>query len=613
MSSNHGFKECRLPHSQRVLVDVIEWYAHCSFLESSTEMDIQFASEQIDSLCKLAFSKNDENDNKKMTRFRKDHDKQNMQDNKPNLQCVQYPFFRRGRVWNRILLSSLVHNICGRKQLGSDPDALINMKPEDWEEIILNLQECRTCLMKSNASMYPPEGFDTVDDTMLQLPMLNEVFTEVLELLQCHEAIAQFRHALQNASSNKEFHLHLDTFTNALPHTIEIPSQLQQDSQKSARQEQPFNIILNLVNFVRMDLLSSPKRNTDLCSKTRSHFKQLMNSRGKSYSFDVLQSKVKALIRTWNDVILGIPTLVKLGYGGIRVEENQGATDDAKSVSSWGMEEVAEGEPANMYRDGQYAGSSDAAEGGEEEEYHTADEMDNRDDPITSNEKATMGLSEVTSLEIRPRQSWRESFEMIEDSEDEERCLDQTPRNENKKKRRKQEKDLRLQLSDLEVSLEWSSQNSSLNRQLRRRRRVRQEKMRKLVESNDNTLCASSAEGNEQGSVERHSDMQFENPTQRKDFGVTGVHDEDLNPQKVNPCFEDENLAPLSRSPRDVSLPASVECQATETGRESCGPEKSPILFQASTKAGSRSKRKRRRFFHEFEQMERQGVASSTV
>ena len=292
----------RLPGSQRVLVDIIEWYAHSTFIESSTDIEIQFATEQLQSLSAMAFPQ---------------------------------PLQKAGRIWNRLLLTLLVQNVCARKIFGNDPDALFNLKPDGWKEIMLNLEECRSSLIKANANSYPPEGFDKEDEDLKELPMFNEVYSDVYDLLRCHFVVSQFRNSLETAKQ-EDFHTHLDIFTNSLPKAFA----------KGA-----------LVDFVRIDVLSSPKRNTNLCVKTRTHLKRLMQTTSEPYSYDTVQNKVKTLARTWNESILGIPTLVKLGYGGIG-ETVTG--DDTKTVSSWGMDEHQDAEPGTV----------------EEEEYHTADEMD---------------------------------------------------------------------------------------------------------------------------------------------------------------------------------------------------------------------------------------------
>lgn len=506
LSTSFGSKMTRLPDSQRVLIDVIEWYAHSAFLESSTDVDIQFAMEQLDCMCKVAF------------------------DQKP-------PLVRAGRVWNRILLTLLVHNICARKMFGSDPDALINMKPSDWEEMVLNLQECRSSLIKSNASSYPPEGFDKEDADMAELPMFNEVYTDVYDLLRCHLAIAQFRTSMED-SKPEHFHSHLDKFTNSLPKAF---------AQSGA-----------LVNFVRMDVLSSPKRSTNLCVKTRAHLKKLMQTVGKPYSYDTLQGRIKMLARTWNESILGIPTLVKLGYGGVPQEATGG--DDTKTVSSWGMDEQQE----FPSRRGMTT---------EEEEYHTADEMDEDDD--TDDDSSTVVLPEVKSLEIRPRQSWKESFEMIEGLE-EMRAEDNT----NNKKNSKSKRDFPTQVSDVDCYEGAPSEtNHSPQKRFLKRRNAGREKVQRL-------LGAISEDG--------------------MDTAVTTGLSVSANVRNSK-ATSSEDVSEPSRwqddSSDDASLPTFLKLfgNVPRTTYAEYHARKSHASVQVEKTKVTHSKKKRRIFFHEIE------------
>jgi hypothetical protein len=505
----------RLPGSQRVLTDIIEWYAHSTLLETSTDAEIQFAAEQIQNLSAIAFPQ---------------------------------PLAKAGRIWNRLLLTLLVQNVCGRKIFGDDSDALFNLNPDGWHDIILQLEACRSSLIKANSNSFPPEGYDKEDDDLKELPMFNEVYRDVYDLLQCHLAVSQFRNSLETAQPD-DFHSHLDIFTNSLPMAFATGA---------------------LVDFVRIDVLSSPKRNTNLCTKTRKHFNRLMQTTSQPYSYDTVQNKVKTLARTWNESILGIPTLVKLGYGGIH-ETVTG--DDTKTVSSWGMDE--------------------------QEEYHTADEMDaedsteemftdDDDDEHRANEGA-MPLREFRPLQIRPRQTWRESFEMIDGLQE---------INAEGKAKDESADPARLTGTDSDYTIDYTTPRIEMQAKFKLgiRRRLRQAKLRKLLEGSDDDEPTQPRPTHKSRPQQPTEDMANGSDSAATRVAIDGAS---INASKdaSNTCREeslDENLPPYLKEKGDFRLPTYAEHK--ERTSLSPGALNDVVIMPR--------KKRRRFFFHTIHQRE---------
>jgi len=383
-----------LPDAQRIITDGFEFYAHSIFMEESNEVGILHASEQMKILLEKGYLK-------------------------PG---------KSGRLWNRLILVNLVSNVCGRKTTADEAEALIHLNPHDWEYILQQLEECRSSIMKSNAGSYPPEGFDKEDEDMTKLPMFNEVYQEAHDLIRCHVVIAQFRQSLKTSSSG-DVHAIIDEYTRNLPKSF-------QDT--------------DLVAALRKDVLSSPKRKHNIVEKISQGVLEELQSTEKSYSFNVVQKKIKTLARTWNEEILYVPILARIGYGGVRAtgEATGRIVDDIdnKTVSDFGMDERDEEEEReaalarkdllrvrrHVAADVATAIGASASETGAEE-YHTADEIDDEDDEDEETDRynikkinpMVVGKSKghVQPLEIRPRDSWKADFELVDEIRDEDRAF----------------------------------------------------------------------------------------------------------------------------------------------------------------------------------------------
>jgi hypothetical protein len=267
------------------------------------------------------------------------------------------------------------------------------------------------------------------------------------------------------------------------------------------------------------------------------------------------------LARTWNESILGIPTLVKLGYGGVPKEATGG--DDTKTVSSWGMDEQQEVQPVR--------GTAT-----EDEEYQTADEMDADED--TDDDSSTVVLPEVKSLEIRPRQSWKESFEMIEG-------LEEMRAEDNKNitdKNSKAKRDFPTQVSDVDC-YEGASPKSNYgsHKFFLKRRNVGREKVQRLleasVEDEFDTVVTSGL------SVSAQANVSTSRATSLGGISEVSRWRDDSS--------DDASLTALLNVSENVPRPTYAEYHS----------RKSHAAEQVDKTNAPRGKKKRRIFFHEIE------------
>mmetsp|Transcript_30146 Transcript_30146/g.45969 ORF Transcript_30146/g.45969 Transcript_30146/m.45969 type:complete len:781 (-) Transcript_30146:69-2411(-) len=411
-----------LPDSAHVMVDVLEWYLHSIFLKDSTPLEMAIASEQAEAL---------------MENFSSQHQ----------------IFTASGRVYNRLILSMLVLPICAApiksdqhqsndsrpkisslffkshtnniaKTKGSKVvDYLIDSTPEDWRRWMEQLEFCRSCLLRLESSQFPPvvddskvkRGNDNVNEDLIELPMFRDVYQECLEILECHERLTRFRLAL-----TEERKINNETNVNALVRRyISNPEGEKTTPSLKFFSDAIQNMLRNHVlqkssplQSKKLWKLISPRKESSRVRKSAPSssslvqtiqselVRLLIDESSSGYSLFQVQSKVKTLARTWNDSILGIPVLARCGYHYQAETEDM---EDTKTLSSFGMEEERDEDTS----------TADAAD---ESDYHTAEELveDNRSISTAASSVAVV-LNKEQRLQVRPRQSWREDFTMIED------------------------------------------------------------------------------------------------------------------------------------------------------------------------------------------------------
>jgi hypothetical protein len=306
----------------QVLVDVLEWYAHSMVLESSDESNIQYAAEQIVHLLSILGLKTDPEVSSKS------HGS-SLSLSLPLLDSSN-SLLLEDHVLNRLRLSTLVHSICGRERWGKDQNVLEQIQPLDWQQMKLMLEDCRKHMKPSKDSCNNNQQY------------IDIAYRDVMNLLECHTILADFLHSEGNDNQN-DIHQVSIRLNNLKTRLRKLTFSTLGTKTPTTKVTAPMAI----VEFLRQDILSSPKRYINVYQKAQDHVQSLIHTIGQPYSYDTLQCKVQTLARIWSESMLGIPTLIHLQYGGLSTETFDPmtlvgpivATDDTKSISSWGMDD----------------------------------------------------------------------------------------------------------------------------------------------------------------------------------------------------------------------------------------------------------------------------------
>ena len=391
-------------------LDVLEWWCHSALLRAPSHQVIQQRAEQaVVSLQRRQ-------------------------------RCLSTTISGRGRLWNRIALLTLVQDVCARPIDG--PEGLESQSPNQWIELQERLGQCRRGLLRSDANNHnvvvattsseedmPPSSSSNNDDDdndVAQLPLFQETYEDMKQLLQTHACVARFRQELQKLLSDaNDDDDDDDNEQPLLQPPQDKPEKINRNRLNEILRayEDDLGAVENvpdrdtLLACLRNDLLRRPKKDSiqELPAKFLQELhKTTCDSKDLDVSYPALQASFQQLLRYWSEAVLQVPTLVQLGYGssssnssslfrsklssGLNREQSNA---DAQSVSSWGMDEQEEAENRKMVNDKDDDDDDDPSDG-----YHTATE---ELEPSSS----SPGNS-VAGMRIEPRQPWQQDFAALD-------------------------------------------------------------------------------------------------------------------------------------------------------------------------------------------------------
>jgi hypothetical protein len=258
-----------------------------------------------------------------------------------------------GRLYNRMALACFYADISQRLMDGEDDDdedALSKLEPETWALRRQQLANIKTSLLRKDVNASEQDTEDaTVDEKLASLTKFTTDYDAVDSLLALHQIVARFRQVLQGLAptKNQKELLHqveqaVDDYTAALVKinlTDSVP-------------------VEKLTSFLLKDMYKTKAK--DLPQRLVQHLYDVMANDENEVAYAQIRSKARRLVQRWHSCVLQVPTLVRLGYGGISTKRmsvlegrRSSLFDENASVSSWGVdeEEFKEREKVEMGQD----------------------------------------------------------------------------------------------------------------------------------------------------------------------------------------------------------------------------------------------------------------------
>lgn len=244
-----------------------------------------------------------------------------------------------GRLYNRMALACFYADISQRLMDGEDDDdedALSKLEPETWAMRRQQLADIKTSLLRKDVNASEQDTEDsTVDEKLASLTKFTTDYDAVDSLLALHEIVARFRQVLQGLAptKNQKELLHqveqaVDDYTAAVVKinlTDSVP-------------------VEKLTSFLLKDMYKTKAK--DLPQRLVQHLYDVMADDENEVAYAQIRSKARRLVQRWHSCVLQVPTLVRLGYGGISTKRmsvlegrRSSLFDENASVSSWGVDE----------------------------------------------------------------------------------------------------------------------------------------------------------------------------------------------------------------------------------------------------------------------------------
>ncbi len=145
----------------------------------------------------------------------------------------QYPY---GRLYNRTLIANIIARVCARHPYSVDDvsdaddgyncqliDCLVDINPQKWKKIIVQLEELRTSLLRKDASLLvlpvelsddhdvedsddePFWGDDSVNPLLASSKEFTDFYNKILDSMKFHMCLSHIRLPLEDAMQKGSF------------------------------------------------------------------------------------------------------------------------------------------------------------------------------------------------------------------------------------------------------------------------------------------------------------------------------------------------------------------------------------------------------------------------
>lgn len=219
--------------------------------------------------------------------------------------------------------------------------------PQDWAHMREQLVLTKSLLLRRDANVWVPTAMeesesptpagaalettpslpqpnDAIDHQLETHEMFQDTYQQVYEFVHVQEIIARLRLSLQEVIVTPD-----ENDDRRIPRAREAVELYQQ--QLGALFHGPEHIPKDLTHFLLRDLY---RNHHDWIRTVPTHLEELILHPRSVFSLAKLQQKVRSLLIKWSESILEIPTLVKIGYGGVMAPVVGDDGDD--DVSAWG-------------------------------------------------------------------------------------------------------------------------------------------------------------------------------------------------------------------------------------------------------------------------------------
>lgn len=245
-----------------------------------------------------------------------------------------------GRLYSRVLLAAFFVDISRRpidteeEDDDDENDALSKLEPETWAMLRQQLHDIKSSLLRkdANASEKDPEDA-TVDEKLVALAKFSADYDAVESLLSLHEIVARFRQVLEGLAPTKNQKALLKQVEKAV------------DDFKALVMKLDMENLDELTSFLLKDIYKTEAK--DLPQRLCEHLHDIMCNDENEFSYTLVRTKVLRLLQRWHACVLSVPTLCRLGYGGMSAKNmsvpeasrRNSLLDENASVSSWGVDE----------------------------------------------------------------------------------------------------------------------------------------------------------------------------------------------------------------------------------------------------------------------------------
>ena len=177
----------------------------------------------------------------------------------------------------------------------------------------------------------------TPNEALRDLPLFQETYEDMRQLIKMHASVATFRQSLLRLAGKKDQVTMVDIHRTLHQYEADLPADIP-DRDK-------------LLDCMRKHLWQSKKRDSiaELPALFLQDLRETLLDDTFEISYKAMQTSFQALLRSWSEAVLQVPTLVRLGYGVKDLQRsanlmNREQSNADQSVSSWGMDEQAEAE-----------------------------------------------------------------------------------------------------------------------------------------------------------------------------------------------------------------------------------------------------------------------------
>lgn len=306
----------------------------------------------------------------------------------------------QGRLFNRTQLASLCCDLRNRdihvQENGSNDEEddddeddlpLSKLTPDMWKEYRDVLESVRSNLLRKDAANDEnEEPDDEVDDVREGGVKFNKDYDTVVTLLSLCQVVATFFMALNDLQSSrakkkKTLLQKLETAVDNYKRGIEQLDYLEEEHQQL------------LTNVILSDLYKANTKPKELAQQLHADVLKIMVNPDNTCGYACIVETTRRLLSQWNNLVLGVPTLCKLGYGGFAKQRKNSIYDDnASDVSSFGYNEEEEEQVKERMEEVEEEGQQVAAE---EEKEDSSDDLAGYATAATQDDDATADEAEV--------------------------------------------------------------------------------------------------------------------------------------------------------------------------------------------------------------------------